>query len=1849
MQRKIISLLVAIAFFAPAAIAYAQVMNLNQIVGSPGPYWGVLMGGGGKGTGKATASSSPTVGSINATSTSLTSNFAGQLNIVGTTTLSTTTAASFNSVVWVTGNPYPMTSAGIQNAVNVAHALNPTNATVCIATGTSTITSSIVVPSNVRICGTGWGTVLDGSSFAYASSTVSIFYNNTTIATTTNVMIDHLKIIGRHKDKDTGGNGGQTFYDVGVIAGTFGNIENFTLESVYIQDAYAGFLVGHATTTTDLMSFNSKNIRFINNTAFNSAGGFQTRSILNGYWSGNTCINVVDDCISVLGPAAGGTGIWAKNINIIGNRAYNGTALNSTGNRGRGSLVKLDGTATTRGIQNVTIGDNISDTEFTGIAPWEAQYITIKNNVITNSAHSAIDDISGDTYNVTIEGNHLYQNNTESDASSAGINTVVTGASSDWLVSNNTISAGTSAGDNSIFFRSGTAQRVQITNNDIGITNGTGIKYEGTKGLIFNNRVTGGIDTPAGNTFINNPVDWSSLYAFDVIGSGHFTTFVDASNFVATSSTATSTFPGYIVSGPNGQNNYSATQSIINNTALNAALSIQSNTSLASLGGDLVRIEERNGSDTSNALHVRGTINASTQYALFAENNGTNALASGNSVVFFRNSNTSDNAGGNILKIQPTGTNAASINALITTGGLTGISTTTPVYPLDVFKLGATAIRADGGTGYGQIRITGANGTLALLGGGSGDATNYIESGDTTFAASNDLYLTGYNNNTGSTLLFRFSTTTIPAGKFGIATTTPGSALSVQGNQFIAGNIVSTSTLASIFPYASTTAISASNLSSGNCVQASTGGFLTTTASPCGTGAGSVTSIATTFPIQGGTITTTGTLTFGGLATTSPFTIGQIAYVADSNHITSVATGTVSAGSSAITVTAGRFAIGGALAIDCATASGSQNGCLSSTDWTTFNGKGSGTVTSIIHGTGLSGGTITTSGTTALLSYVATSSAETNGQLAYWGTTNGTPAGLRSVATGTISASLPISVTAGRFAVGGAAAFSIADAVADGATKGASTYTAADFNDASGVISLDYTNAQKASATVPGFMVAGDYQRLYTATTTFSSPLVYTLSTNAVTCPTCATGSFAYPFTTGLSTFGTTTSATSSSIWTMGAFFSTSTVAASQFPYASTTMISATTASSTNLIVSGVKSALILNSATGVAGAFGGSGACTNQFVTVLSAAGVGTCASVADAAFTGTLAANHGGTGQDFSGSTGAISVSSGTFSAGTLSVANGGTAVTSFPISTLLVSGTAGTTIIGTSTPTFGNFNATSTTATSTINANLWVGFAAKTPYLQIGSTTPFVGTGNVSGNLLQAVCNQNGTSGCQIGVQNTSAGTAAYSALYLNNDKADSTVTHFGTIFLNSYGYTDTTFGTGLGVGGLMGVQNTEGTLALLASTSTTNGLISFFTGGTATANERMRITSTGNVGIAQTTPSYTLDVTGNGHFTGIVDAPNFVATSTTATSSLINLFVGRQQSYAVSNAMVHVVNQLNTQTAVEIESNTNAGISTGELLHVENRNASDSGNAVTIKGTVNGASQNSLSVLNNGQAALTTGRAVMQVQNTNATDNVGGILLKLTAAGNNIASIVTLATNNGLAGFGTTTPWGALSVTNAGTSPSFIVEDSASPDTTPFLIDASGNVGIASTSPWRTFDVNGTVSMKGLTASAGLQVGILCLSATNEVINESVACVASSERFKKDIQPLDAGLVELMKLRPVSFYYKPEFNGALQSNPNFNGEQVGFIAEDVIKIDPRLAVVETEGPDIGKPHGVRYEQITALLTKAVQEQQKQIENIKTGAGNAARSAEENWQWIVIGLLALGLFVQQAQIQNLKDKTR
>ena len=175
-----------------------------------------------------------------------------------------------------------------------------------------------------------------------------------------------------------------------------------------------------------------------------------------------------------------------------------------------------------------------------------------------------------------------------------------------------------------------------------------------------------------------------------------------------------------------------------------------------------------------------------------------------------------------------------------------------------------------------------------------------------------------------------------------------------------------------------------------------------------------------------------------------------------------------------------------------------------------------------------------------------------------------------------------------------------------------------------------------------------------------------------------------------------------------------------------------------------------------------------------------------------------------------------------------------------------------------------------------------------------------------------------------------------------------------------------------------------------------------------------------------------------------------------------------------------------------------------------------------------------------------------------------------------------------------------------------------------IDSNTGVTIGSTTA-ASLQVTGQVLLPNIaaTTTAGMAV---CYGQQAGAMgnithtNGTSACSASSRRFKHDITPLDdvSGLAEVLALKPVSFKYNSEYLGGFINDPNWTKNFVGFIAEDVANIDPRL--ISTD--DKGLPVNVQYPNITAILTKAVQEQQDEIQRLKDQYGSPEESGGGNW---------------------------
>lgn len=184
------------------------------------------------------------------------------------------------------------------------------------------------------------------------------------------------------------------------------------------------------------------------------------------------------------------------------------------------------------------------------------------------------------------------------------------------------------------------------------------------------------------------------------------------------------------------------------------------------------------------------------------------------------------------------------------------------------------------------------------------------------------------------------------------------------------------------------------------CATISSGGEIYSVGTACGSGSGG--SDPFTHPATGISATTSQLNMVGFLSTASSTIVGN-ATTTSNQYVGSFTIGTTSIGCLQTSASGGITYIG-----SCSGGSG---------------------VTSVGSASGITGGTITTSGTLSLINWLATSSAETNGQVPYWTTTSGWPAKLNSVGTSTpsIGTVLTYSGTLGNMIGGASGTFGIAN------------------------------------------------------------------------------------------------------------------------------------------------------------------------------------------------------------------------------------------------------------------------------------------------------------------------------------------------------------------------------------------------------------------------------------------------------------------------------------------------------------------------------------------------------------------------------------------------------------------------------------------------------------------------------------------------------------------------------------------------------------------------------------------------------------------------------------------------------
>jgi hypothetical protein len=179
-------------------------------------------------------------------------------------------------------------------------------------------------------------------------------------------------------------------------------------------------------------------------------------------------------------------------------------------------------------------------------------------------------------------------------------------------------------------------------------------------------------------------------------------------------------------------------------------------------------------------------------------------------------------------------------------------------------------------------------------------------------------------------------------------------------------------------------------------------------------------------------------------------------------------------------------------------------------------------------------------------------------------------------------------------------------------------------------------------------------------------------------------------------------------------------------------------------------------------------------------------------------------------------------------------------------------------------------------------------------------------------------------------------------------------------------------------------------------------------------------------------------------------------------------------------------------------------------------------------------------------------------------------------------------------------------NTGTGESALFSNTTGSNNTAIGMNALQNNETGTLNTAIGFDAGVSSSNKDLTNTTAIGNGArVTASNTIQLGNASVTTIggqvawtaASDSRIKKNIVNSNYGLSTVLKLRPV------EYN--LISN---DLKQVGFIAQEVQKLVPEVVTGKEGDLSKGEILGITYSNLVPVLTKAIQEQQKQIEELK-----------------------------------------
>ena len=149
--------------------------------------------------------------------------------------------------------------------------------------------------------------------------------------------------------------------------------------------------------------------------------------------------------------------------------------------------------------------------------------------------------------------------------------------------------------------------------------------------------------------------------------------------------------------------------------------------------------------------------------------------------------------------------------------------------------------------------------------------------------------------------------------------------------------------------------------------------------------------------------------------------------------------------------------------------------------------------------------------------------------------------------------------------------------------------------------------------------------------------------------------------------------------------------------------------------------------------------------------------------------------------------------------------------------------------------------------------------------------------------------------------------------------------------------------------------------------------------------------------------------------------------------------------------------------------------------------------------------------------------------------------------------------------------------------------------------------------------------GSTSSSGIPVYVNS--------NGQLGTQTSSLRFKEQVQDMGDSTSALMKLRPVTFLYKPEYDKGERTL------QYGLIAEEVAKVYPELVAYDNDG----QPYSVRYQYLSTMLLNEVQKQYRRAEEQTKVVESQQGRIESQQRQVTAQQQEIESLKRQLQLQN------